>query len=249
MYRMHARAREPALRRRAAARRLHARHRRDARGDRARAARAGVARVSQQPDRQRCSPPRDIERILAAAPGLVAVDEAYYAFADASFLPRVLEFAEPGRRAHAVEGRAWPGVRLGYAAAHPAWIAELDKVRPPYNVNTLTQAVVPVLLRHARRAGRAGRGDPPRARARRARRSRALRRRHRVSHRTPISCWCACPTPRAGSRRCADAGILVKNVDGWHPLLAELPAHHRRHARREQRGAGGAVALRLTAGV
>ena len=41
------------------------------------------------------------------------------------------------------------GVRLGYAAAHPAWIAELDKVRPPYNVNALTQAVVPVLLRHA----------------------------------------------------------------------------------------------------
>ena len=39
------------------------------------------------------------------------------------------------------------GVRLGYAAAHPAWIAELDKVRPPYNVNALTQAVVPVLLR------------------------------------------------------------------------------------------------------
>ena len=35
---------------------------------------------------------QDIDRIIAATPGVVAVDEAYYAFADASFLPRVLEF-------------------------------------------------------------------------------------------------------------------------------------------------------------
>ena len=34
----------------------------------------------------------DIEAILRAAPGLVVVDEAYHAFADASFLPRLAEF-------------------------------------------------------------------------------------------------------------------------------------------------------------
>jgi len=34
-----------------------------------------------------------VERIIRAAPGLVVVDEAYYAFADRSFLPRVREFA------------------------------------------------------------------------------------------------------------------------------------------------------------
>ena len=33
-----------------------------------------------------------IEAILRAAPGLVVVDEAYHAFADASFLPRLAEF-------------------------------------------------------------------------------------------------------------------------------------------------------------
>ena len=90
---------------------------------------------------------RDIERIIAATPGLVAVDEAYYAFADATFLPRVLEFPNlVVVRTLSKVGMA--GVRLGYAAGHPAWIAELDKVRPPYNINALTQAVVPVLLRH-----------------------------------------------------------------------------------------------------
>ena len=35
----------------------------------------------------------DVESVLEAAPGLVVVDEAYYAFADGSFLPRVAEFA------------------------------------------------------------------------------------------------------------------------------------------------------------
>ena len=34
-----------------------------------------------------------VERIIRAAPGLVVVDEAYYAFADRSFLPCVREFA------------------------------------------------------------------------------------------------------------------------------------------------------------
>src|SRR5205085_5095644 len=34
---------------------------------------------------------RDIEAVLQMAPGLVVLDEAYYAFAEASFLPRVAE--------------------------------------------------------------------------------------------------------------------------------------------------------------
>jgi len=86
-----------------------------------------------------------IERILAAAPGVVVVDEAYADFGDASLLPRVLEFPNLiVLRTLSKVGLA--GARLGYAVAHPAWIAEIDKVRSPYNVNALTQAVVPVVL-------------------------------------------------------------------------------------------------------
>lgn len=89
-----------------------------------------------------------IERILAAAPGLVVVDEAYADFGDVSLLPRVLEFPNLiVLRTLSKIGLA--GVRLGFAVAHPAWIAEADKVRSPYNVNALTQAVVPVVLAHA----------------------------------------------------------------------------------------------------
>ncbi|MFO1282043.1 MAG: histidinol-phosphate transaminase [Burkholderiales bacterium] len=93
----------------------------------------------------RVVPLATIERVLAAAPGLVVVDEAYADFAGVTLLPRVLEFPNlVVLRTLSKVGLA--GVRLGYAVGHPAWIAEFDKVRSPYNVNSLTQAIVPVVL-------------------------------------------------------------------------------------------------------
>jgi histidinol-phosphate aminotransferase len=90
-------------------------------------------------------PAADIERILHASPGLVVVDEAYHAFADASFLPRLPVFPNlVVLRTVSKIGMA--GLRLGYAVAAPEWIAELNKVRQPYNLNALTQAAAVVLL-------------------------------------------------------------------------------------------------------
>ena len=90
-------------------------------------------------------PEGDLERILRAAPGLVVVDEAYHAFARASFLPRLAEFPNlVVLRTVSKIGMA--GLRLGYAVGAPEWIAEWNKVRPPYNLNALTQAAAPVLL-------------------------------------------------------------------------------------------------------
>ncbi len=72
----------------------------------------------------------DIAAIIRASPGLVVVDEAYCAFADASFLPRSRRIPEPAGPAHACRKSAWPGIRLGYAIAAPEWIAQLNKLRP-----------------------------------------------------------------------------------------------------------------------
>jgi histidinol-phosphate aminotransferase len=160
---------------------------------------------------------RDIERIVAATPGLVAVDEAYYAFADASFLPRVLEFPNlVVVRTLSKVGMA--GIRLGYAAGHPAWIAELDKVRPPYNINTLTQAVVPVLLRHGDLLAE----QAAAIRRERARMATALSALRRVTVFPSHANFLLVRVPDAAHwfATLKDAGILVKNVDGWHPLLA-----------------------------
>ena len=87
----------------------------------------------------------EVEAILRVAPGLVVLDEAYAGFAATSFLPRVGEY--PNLLLMATLSKVgMAGLRLGYAVAAPEWIAELDKLRPPYNVNSLTQAAVSALL-------------------------------------------------------------------------------------------------------
>jgi len=159
----------------------------------------------------------DVERIICEAPGLVAVDEAYYAFAGSSFLPRVLEFPNL-IVVRTVSKIGMAGVRLGYAAAHPAWIAEIEKVRPPYNVNSLTQAVVPVLLEHeALLAEQAATLCRERARV-----AAALASMRRVDVFPSQANFVLVRVPDAPHwfATLRDAGILVKNVAAWHPLLA-----------------------------
>ena len=88
-----------------------------------------------------------IERLIEAAPGLVVVDEAYHAFAGASFMARLPR--HPNllvMRTLSKLGLA--GIRLGVLAGGPGWLRELDKVRLPYNINTLTQIVATEMLKH-----------------------------------------------------------------------------------------------------
>lgn len=165
----------------------------------------------------RSLPRASIERILDAAPGLVVVDEAYADFAGTSILPDVLD--HPGLvvlRTLSKIGLA--GARLGYAVGHPAWIAELDKVRSPYNVNALTQAAVPVVL---------GAADVLAAQvakivAERTRLAAALAAVPGVEV-TPSDAnflLVRVPDANAMATRLRAAGILVKNLHGGHPLTA-----------------------------
>ena len=160
----------------------------------------------------------DVEQIINAAPGLVAVDEAYYAYADASFLPRVLDFPNLVV-VRTVSKIGMAGVRLGYAAAHPSWITEIEKVRPPYNVNSLTQAAVPVLLQHEDLLLEQA-GTLRRERARVAEALAALRRVTVFPTQTNFV-LARVPDAKAWFATLRDAGILVKNVSAMHPLLAD----------------------------
>ena len=88
-----------------------------------------------------------IEQILHASPGLVVLDEAYHAFAGESFmadLPRYDNLLV--MRTLSKQGLA--GLRLGMLAGAPAWLAEFDKLRLPYNINCLTQASAGFILQH-----------------------------------------------------------------------------------------------------
>jgi len=81
----------------------------------------------------------EIEAMLRASDGLVVVDEAYYAFAGVSFMGRLREFDNLlVMRTMSKQGLA--ALRLGLLVGTPAWLAEFDKVRLPYNINSLTQA-------------------------------------------------------------------------------------------------------------
>jgi histidinol-phosphate aminotransferase len=88
-----------------------------------------------------------IVQIIEAANGLVVVDEAYYAFAGDSFLPKL------GRYANLLVMRTFSklgmaGLRLGFLAGSKIWLEQLEKLRLPYNVGVLTQAVAEILLQH-----------------------------------------------------------------------------------------------------
>ncbi len=88
-----------------------------------------------------------IAQIIEAAPGLVVVDEAYYAFANASFMPMLTRYPNLlVMRTFSKLGMA--GLRLGFMVGSKAWLAQLEKLRLPYNVNVLTQQVAEKLLQH-----------------------------------------------------------------------------------------------------
>lgn len=91
----------------------------------------------------------DVEAIIEALgdTGIAVVDEAYAPFAKASFmdrLPRTPNLVV--MRTLSKLGLA--GIRLGYLAASPELLEQLDKVRPPYNVNVLTQVAAEFALDH-----------------------------------------------------------------------------------------------------
>ena len=90
----------------------------------------------------------DIEAIIEATPGVVVVDEAYHAFADESFMSRVMDF-DNLLVMRTVSKMGLAGLRLGMLAGAPAWLNEFEKVRLPYNINILTQASAEFALQHA----------------------------------------------------------------------------------------------------
>ncbi|MES2317893.1 MAG: histidinol-phosphate transaminase [Pseudomonadota bacterium] len=91
----------------------------------------------------------DIVEIIEALgeTGIAVVDEAYGPFARTSFMPRLPEF-ENLVVMRTVSKLGLAGIRLGYMSAAPALLEQFEKVRPPYNVNVLTQLAAEFALDH-----------------------------------------------------------------------------------------------------
>ena len=92
-----------------------------------------------------------IEKIVlaqGAQGGLVVMDEAYQPFASRSYIDRIT------RHSHVLLMRTLSkfglaGVRLGYMIGPKALVAEIDKVRPPYNISVLNAECALFALEHA----------------------------------------------------------------------------------------------------
>nr|VFJ48312.1 MAG: histidinol-phosphate aminotransferase [Candidatus Kentron sp. FM]VFJ52332.1 MAG: histidinol-phosphate aminotransferase [Candidatus Kentron sp. FM]VFK09594.1 MAG: histidinol-phosphate aminotransferase [Candidatus Kentron sp. FM] len=83
--------------------------------------------------------------ILAHAPGLVVIDEAYASFAQTGKMdwlrdhPNLIVLRTLSKLGFA-------GLRLGFAVGHPAWMEQMNKLRLPYNISSLTQVSVAFAL-------------------------------------------------------------------------------------------------------
>ena len=158
-----------------------------------------------------------IEKIIAAAPGLVVMDEAYQPFASRSYIDRV------ARHPHVLLMRTLSkfglaGVRLGYMMGPQALIEQVDKVRPPYNISVLNCEAALFALEHAGTFA----AQAQDLRAQRTRLQQALARLPGVKSWPSDANMILIRVPDAGKvfEGLKARGVLVKNVSKMHPLLA-----------------------------
>ena len=82
-----------------------------------------------------------IAKLINGFDGMVVIDEAYIDFAnDDSFLSRLNEFPNLIITQTLSKAYGLAGIRLGICYASEEIIAILNKIKPPYNINQLTQS-------------------------------------------------------------------------------------------------------------
>ncbi len=129
----------------------------------------------------------------------------------------------------AVQARA-RRLAAGALIGPAAWLEQLDKVRLPYNVSTLTQLVAGEVLQHAEVLT----DQAAAIKLERGRVTRELRRMPGVTAYPSDANFILFRTT-SNAERVFDGlkqrGVLIKNLHGSHRLLDRLPAGDRRHAR------------------
>ncbi len=88
-----------------------------------------------------------VRKILDKANAAVVIDEAYFDFSRKSFLP-LLEDYPNMILLRTLSKIGFAGLRVGVLTAWPKVIEELNKIRLPYNINSLSQAAAVAALGH-----------------------------------------------------------------------------------------------------
>jgi histidinol-phosphate aminotransferase len=161
-----------------------------------------------------------IEKIVlaqGAQGGLVVMDEAYQPFASRSYIDRIT------RHSHVLLMRTLSkfglaGVRLGYMIGPKALVAEIDKVRPPYNISVLNAECALFALEHAEVFA-------AQAKDLREQRARLLKELAALAGVKPFPSEAnmilvRVPDAAKTFEGLKAQGVLIKNVSKMHPLLA-----------------------------
>jgi len=158
-----------------------------------------------------------IDALIEAAPGLVVIDEAYQPFAARDSLARLR------RHEHVLLMRTMSkfglaGVRIGYLMGRKPLIAEIDKLRPPFNVSVLNCETALFALEHLDEYAR-------QAATIRAERDKLLRELQALPGVEPFPSeanmiLARVPDAKRVFEGMRARGVLIKNVSGLHPLLA-----------------------------
>ena len=161
-----------------------------------------------------------IEKIVlaqGAQGGLVVMDEAYQPFASRSYIDRIT------RHSHVLLMRTLSkfglaGVRLGYMIGPKALVAEVDKVRPPYNISVLNTECALFALEHAEVFA----AQAQDLRQERARLMQALSALPGVQPFPSEANMILARVPDAAKTfdGLKAHGVLIKNISKMHPLLA-----------------------------
>jgi histidinol-phosphate aminotransferase len=166
----------------------------------------------------------DMARVVAAGAqvgSIVVIDEAYQPFSSRTYLDVIR--ANPAANAHVLLMRTLSkfglaGVRLGYMMGTKALIAEVDKVRPPYNISVLNYECALFALEHQEVFA----AQALDIRTQRATLLEALRQLPGVHAWNSDANMVLIRVPDA--QRVFDGlkarGVLVKNVSKMHPLLS-----------------------------
>jgi histidinol-phosphate aminotransferase len=88
-----------------------------------------------------------MRKILDHADAAVVIDEAYYSFSGKSYLPLLKKYPNM-IILRTLSKIGFAGLRVGVLTASQEIVNELNKIRLPYNINSLSQAVAKTALDH-----------------------------------------------------------------------------------------------------
>lgn len=90
---------------------------------------------------------KEIRKILEQADAAVVIDEAYFSFSNKTWLPNLKKYPNM-IILRTLSKIGFAGLRIGVLTASQNIVDELNKIRLPYNINTLSQAVGVTALKH-----------------------------------------------------------------------------------------------------